>query len=356
MSSGKILATIVGISTIVVLISQLTSSNDLVVEPYNVGGPMIRSLVDTQEYVNDPRGGRAKSNLLSHLPDSVFFGNAQFEKDPVISEAAGGSANVGARLQYAMNNGGSAPQGVFESFEQAARVVEPYIQGVSVAGPTNKPTRTHLRKCPSGCVSSPAGCGPEGTIFDDYAPNLLGSNFQALNTTKLPVAGYETSELPVGEFNVMNQDGTLSSRFFTERLVYSTAKRARCPGTADLIRGDLAITPCAIAMRPAARPGDTLETGAFAAMNGAFGNTPQEVAALVANDTSLGAYATHGGANLAELVLTEDSAPVLSAATFTESSGANLLNNLRASGMESSVGADTVTGQVQVMGGLTSYP
>ena len=109
--------------------------------------------------------------------------------------------------------------------------------------------------------------------------------------------------------------------------MYSTLHRARCPGTVDYIRGDLAIVPCAQQSQPAARPGDTLVSGAFAALGGPFNTSMQETAALISAD-SAGAIEALGGTNLANSVMNVNPAPVLTSNTFLSTSAAAALDNI----------------------------
>ena len=195
----------------------------------------------------------------------------------------------------------------FENFEAAANMVENYSHGkkggqhrlgpggtrkhhqhrLGPGGTRKHHKHPHHNLGPGGThrvpPATPTGCGPAGTIASGYGmSNLVGADFDALSgpqgqsrSSLLEGSGTSyTSELPVA-----SMEGNVGASFNTTRMVYSTLSRAQCPGTRDLIRGDLPIQACGQYMQTAARAADTLSTGAMAAM---FGIDGQHVNADIA--------------------------------------------------------------------------
>jgi len=391
MTSGKILATVVGITAAAILISQLSGSKSEpeIVENFLTGFGTLHPSVQTITYPVSSQGcgagvqitpAQQKSmatlgsgkKLTSDLPDSVFFGNAQYDMNNISQSTnmAGAGATYGAQVQALMNPGNSA-QATFRNFEAAAGVIEGYNDGASKHSHGHKKPHHNHKKHSHGHkkhghsvkthlipTSSSFGCGPEGTIQDAYGANVLGSDFHALNRVELPTDGFTGSELPAAGFSVTNADGTMSSHYSVDRLMYSTSKRARCNGAVDYIRGDLAIAPCPIAMMPAAKPYDTLEAGAFGALFGTSGQSVQDTIALISDSKARGGFSTLAGAVMAELV--EQDAmngtlgqPVLTQATFASTSANALLDTMATT--DNAVGSSTQSGDVTVYTGYSDF-
>lgn len=391
MTSGKILATVVGITAAAILISQLSGSKSEpeIVENFLTGFGTLHPSVQTITYPAGAGGScgagvqitpaQQKSmatlgsgkKLTSDLPDSVFFGNAQYDMNNISQSTnmAGAGATYGAQVQALMNPGNSA-QATFRNFEAAAGVIEGYNDGASHGHGHKKPHHNHKKhshghkhghsvKTHLIPTSSSFGCGPEGTIQDAYGANVLGSDFHALNRVELPTDGFTGSELPAAGFSVTNADGTMSSHYSVDRLMYSTSKRARCNGAVDYIRGDLAIAPCPIAMMPAAKPYDTLEAGAFGALFGTSGQSVQDTIALISDSKARGGFSTLAGADMAELVEQDAmngtlGVPVLTQATFATTS-ANALMDAQRTSTDNAVGSSTQSGDVTVYSGYTDF-
>ena len=122
-----------------------------------------------------------------------------------------------------------------------------------------------------------------------------------LETLPLPITGFESTEIGSNDDN---------SVIIPSRLYYTTLKRKTC-GQGDKIRGDLNIKPCPQISVMAAKPCDSLEAGAFAAMFGTHADTAQSTAKLISNDTG-GAYTTIGGGNLDQALQTNFGSPASS--------------------------------------------
>ncbi len=362
MTSGKILATVVGVAAAAILITQLASNKSeeepLVENWVNVAlGP----LKETTYTCARTGKNMAARDLTSGLPQSVFFGNSLLQPSSVISATnvqANSIPNAGASVQYLVNNPQTQANSaqVFNNFMQAASVVEGYddvVEDYNSRSDSAPPVRSCASKHDHQ-LSSSAGCGPSGTIANGYGQqqaNALGVDFSPYEGSSLPASHMDAYELPGGSLNTMDSAGNPQSYYMTDRLMYSTLKRARCSGVADMIRGDLPVVKGGIVMTTAARPGDTLETGAFNAMHGAFATTPQATSALVAADAGSVRTAL-GGGDLTHAVLGDSPEPVLTANTFVPSAAAQIATNMATQkGMLGNVPA----GDVTLVTGYTSY-
>ena len=363
MSTGKIVATVVGLTAAVLLINQLcnNSSNTNVTEDFiNVA---LRSNVHTN---NSQCGSRRPAvKLTSDLPDSVFFSpTASYQPRTVIgatnfvgNSVGGGGARLnmpgaattsmtGMNVQQALNS--------FESFEQAAGIAEHYENVADTASHGHGHRRGH-DFCPK---SIPVGCGRQGTIANGYGQsNLVGADFSAIPGGKGPLlepSGVSyTSELPVAS---LDAPGGVSA-MMTDRLVYSTLARARCPGTTDFIRGDLPIVACGQYMQTAARPADSLQTGAMAALFGLQGTEANQTSALVSQDASLGALTALSGMDLAHLVEQGPDPPAITKATFASTSAELMANRLANMDVArgTRVGSNSINGDASAYVGTTSF-
>ena len=362
MTSGKILATVVGVAAAAILITQLVNNKSeeepLVENWVNVAlGP----LQETSYTCAKTGKNMSSRDLTSGLPQSVFFGNSHLQPSTVMGATnfqANSIPSQGMNVQYLANNPQSQASSaqVFNNFAQAASVVEGYSDVVEDYN-SRSGSAPPVRSCASKHdhqLSSSAGCGPAGTVANGYGQqqaNALGVDFTPYDGGSLPASHADAYELSGGTLNTMDSAGNPQSFYMTERLMYSTLKRARCPGVADMIRGDLAIVPQGQVMQSAARPADTLETGAFGALFGAFGTGAQATSALVSADA--GAVRTAlGGANLSEAVLTEDPEPVLTANTFVPSAAKLLATNMAT---QKGMLGNTPAGDVTLVTGYTSY-
>ena len=358
MTSGKILATVVGVAAAAILITQLVSAKSeeepQIVENWlNVAlGP-----VKNTTYTCAKTGkNMAARDLTSHLPQSVFFGNSHLQPSTVIGATnfqANSIPNSGMNVQYLANNpqNNASSAQVFNNFSQAASVVEGYHEDYSNRSGSAPP----VESCKlDHQLSSSAGCGPQGTIANGYGgqqANALGPDFSPYEGSSLPSTHMDAYEMPGGTLNTMDSAGNPQSFYMTERLMYSTLNRARCSGTTDMIRGDLAIVPQGQYMQCAGTPADTLQTGAFNAMFGAFASTPQATAALVSADSGSVRTAL-GGGNLSDAVLYDSPEPILTSSTFVPSAAAQLSTNMATQkGMLGNVSS----GDVTLVTGYTSY-
>ena len=370
MSNLKILATIVGLTTAVILITQLSNngSAEPLVEHWNAGGPLLAPLQETTytcnktgKNVKDPRLSGRK--LTGVFPESVFFGNAQLQPQTVIGatnmEASPYSVgNGGSQIQYKLNaNPTTTPAALFSNFAEAAGVVEENYTARSSSAP---PIESCNRR--SDGLSNPAGCGPRGTISDGYGlqrANALGPDYSPMNSEPLPlpISHMDAYSIPQGNLETVDEAGHINSHFMTSSLMYSTLRRARCPGTTDMIRGDLPVVPGPTCGQSAARPGDSLEPGAFAAMFGSYSVTPQATTALISADSGSVRTAL-GGVDQVNEVMQGVPEPVLTMDTFIPTSAISASRNFAAS--QKSVATDTLNGNVQgrtgaLITGYTSY-
>jgi hypothetical protein len=125
-------------------------------------------------------------------------------------------------------------------------------------------------------------------------------------------------ELPDGSDNIMDAQGEIQSVICRSRLMYSTMRRYGS-GVGDPIRGDIAPMGCQTTSKTAARAADTLNSGAFAVMNGINSMSAQLTSAAITADTGA-AVSALGGMDLSEAVSQGLEAPVLTNATFLSNS------------------------------------
>jgi len=159
----------------------------------------------------------------------------------------------------------------------------------------------------NGVVScGPGGYGMGHRVAGGYPlpPNYTGnggcqtSNWQDAYDS-LPHVDIETEELPMGTMASMDSNGGMQQVVVSERL-YSVNQKNRNTGLADLIRGDLPITPCQTGwFSVSVNPATNLWGGALLAMNG-DGASNMATLDLMTKATS-GAVTANGGVNLNEL-------------------------------------------------------
>ena len=275
MSSGKIIATLVGISTAVFLISQLMNKSSVATTENFING---YPLTITAQTTSHPT---SSNDLTGHLPQTAFFSTGNYDPKTVIG-ATNMVANqdMGMAVQIMQNpNPTQSEQAMFSSFAAAA--------GNNVENYSTKKTK-------SGCQTD-----------------------NALEPLDLPITGFTASEIPTGTSQELGANGDIAAAFNTTRLMYTTLKRPQCG--VDMIRGDLPIAKCPIPSMPAAGPHDSLHSGAFTALFGTYNETPQKTAAMI-SASSLGMRTALGGANLSTSVQESSSAPVLTQNTFIPSS------------------------------------
>lgn len=337
--SGKVAATALGFVTAAFLLSQVTPTEEPVVENfinYRMGGR-------TEQFFKNPntgapvavRPGSRIDKLLSGCDDSAFFqprnlqSTAGSRTDSGKTVAGGPPNDVGARINMQLASPQQRKQEL-ATFQKASRAVNPYAgaDGLAAAGGsvTEGTQRAGTIENYAGGASmgaydknvaydnsgraiqgetwttSPAGCGPQGTILEYGGQRLMGGNFQyppGKSALLQPAIGL-TDTLPVGNMAVPGPDGAPMDVQIADRLIYSTLSRKRCAGTVDMIRGDLPIPKGGQYSAPAGNPADTLESGAFAAMFGLDARSAQQTTALILQSQA-GTRATLAGADITEL-------------------------------------------------------
>lgn len=302
MSSGKIIASILAISATLVFISQtLMNNSESTTENFVALGYPLTIRKDTTE--------TPTNSLVGHLPDTAFFSNGHYETKSVmgsINNVANQDMGMAVQLSQ-VTNPTQSDKAMFSSFAAAA--------GNNVESYTAKQSS-------SGCTST-----------------------NALEPVELPVSGFTASEVPTGMSQELGADGNIQAAFNTTRLMYTTLKRPQCG--VDRIRGDLAIAPCPIVSRMAAKPADTLESGAFAALFGSYAEEPQKTAALISADT-MGMRTALGGANQVHEVQNAGNGPILTSNTFIPTAYEKM--EMMSSNRGSS--GNSLTGQIK---GYTSF-
>jgi hypothetical protein len=265
------------------------------------------------------------------------------EASNVFAGAAGQAAAGAPVLQ------GQVKSGTIEGFNGGARMGA-YDQAVAHHGDGRKMQGEVW-------ATSPAGCGPQGTIFEYGGQRLMGANFQfppGKSALLQPAEGL-TDTLPVGNMSVPGPDGGPQDVQIADRLIYSTLSRKRCAGTVDMIRGDLPIPKGGQYSAPAGNPADTLESGAFAAMFGLDARSAQQTTALIL-ESQAGTRPTLAGADIAEL--TEEAArlgqtpTVLNIGSTATGAAQEILNNEGAGVNSRRIGVNAASGGAQVFSGL----
>jgi len=159
----------------------------------------------------------------------------------------------------------------------------------------------------SGVVScGPGGYGMGHRVAGGYPlkpgytadGGCLNSNWQEVYDS-LPADKVETEALPVGTMSSMDGAGNMQQVVVSERL-YSVNQKNRNAGLADLIRGDLAVTPCQTGwFSVSVNPKTSLWGGAMLAMNG-DGSSNMATLDLITKATG-GAVSTAGGVDMNDI-------------------------------------------------------
>ena len=387
---------------------------------YRIGGRAERVFRDpkTGSFVAI-RGNSKLDNLLSGCDDDTFFQPANYQSTPGSATdsgrtvAGGPPETVGARIQMQL----ASPQQrdkELKDFQQAVTSTDNVYKGntgLAAAGIAIKegaatddglpveyfatdgdqrpgsniaqPARTTIAQPPSGnktfewdptlgnldpvdmrahnlptAQTTPLDCGPQGTIREYSGQRLMASNFEypAGKKAILQPAMSLTDTLPVGNMSVPGPDGNPMNIQIADRLVYSTLTRARCPGTVDMIRGDLPIPKGGQYSAPAGNAADTLEAGAFAAMFGLEARTAQQTTALILADQA-GTRPTLAGADIAELIMQRKldgnpAAPLQLGSTAITAAQTVLDEEGAASAIRARTGVDSARGATTVFTGL----
>ena len=167
--------------------------------------------------------------------------------------------------------------------------------------------------CAGGCSgdSGVVSCGPGGygmghrvaggyPLKPGYTADggCLTSNWQEVYDS-LPHTDVETEPLPIATMSSMDGAGNMQQVVVSERL-YSVNQKNRNAGLADLIRGDLPITPCQTGwFSVSVNPATNLWGGALLAMNG-DGSTNMATLDLMTKATA-GAVSANGGVDMNEM-------------------------------------------------------
>ena len=351
MFTGKILTTLVAITTAVILLSQLTASSEImpdIYEPY-VMYPIQPVL--TTHCERDPKnchkhhkhhkrhkhhGGK---KLIGDFPDTMFVASKHLQTPSVMGGAFQANSISGQTglMVNALANGGDA-KATFASYAAASGVLDADVRE-NYSGPT------YDAKCAKTSCKAAGNCSC-GT--DGYGQqNVPKSDYNAFDTdaNDLPIDGMLAYSLPAGSSTEMNAQGEMMPVICRSQMMYSTSKRYGS-NNGCMLRGDIPIMGCQPRSATAATAADTLSSGAFLAMGGLNNDTAKLVATQIAEGTG-GAITSGGGGNLAEAVMQEQPAPSLTSATYLSSTVQTMLEG--ASGTPSrAVNTSTGNGEVGV--------
>jgi len=375
MFTGKILTTLVAITTAVILLSQLNASSEIIpdiYEPYvnyalrpvlstscekkchekrhklgNFSFECVKPSGENGTYtcrkINKPAGkhkdkhghhtisyttyeqclkachshNRHKHHhrgkkLTGPFSDDVFVSSNQFEPTSVMGTGTSMYGNA-----VGMSGLGMQALANSTSPENTEAAFANYETAAGVVREDyredygNNDTCTSCRSSPCNCGSGSNGYGQQTMPANDY------SAFDDISST-LPIAGLNSYSLPAGEKDEMNAQGEIQSVICRSRLMYSTLRRYGSH-VGDPIRGDIPVMGCQTQSRTAATASDSLNAGAFGVMNGIDAETPQLVALQITEGTG-GAVTTLGGMDLSEAVSQGPSAPALTESTFLNTS------------------------------------
>lgn len=289
----------------------------------------------------------ANQPLTGHLKEKQFFAPAHFGNSSALSALSAGPTNVGPNIQAAGRqqatsfgnagvsaatqlsalNGSETNQAIGAVVNlDAARANKKQVKATELF----KPKDSNLAEATSPknldlpyLVSennnpSTENCNP-GKVYGGQ--NLMKQNFTFPEGKEklLPQGGVNTNSLPIGELSASQfaeEFGEVpgfvpgymggANTVAVNTMMYSTLSRAQCPGTRDLIRGD--VVPCVaagIVQVPAASqaPSTVLSTGAMFAMfgqpgeqqAGPAGNNPANTVAQFVSSQSGGLNAAWSG-------------------------------------------------------------
>ena len=335
--------------------------------------PTLRNVSTSQPRATANASLGGGKNLLGHLPETAFFGNAEFQPT-TMNKFTNMKANntFGARME-GLNALGGAPlytQGGLNAQFQLNNASKNTTnleahEAANMARLNRSSSRSRSRsRSPMTRRSSSRSRSRSPMTRRSSSPGRLPSRKPSINRKgcgcgtqlnalpSMAIDSIATNEIPLGAATVNFADGEVLDVYANQRLMYSTLSRARCPGTVDMIRGDLPITPCAQLMMPAARPADTLATGAFAAMFGTDARGAGETAALVAADQGF-VQSAYGGMDLGYLATENqrlgltNAEPPINTSTFLSSSAAQANALLQTSEVtQKSIGTNSGTGEV----------
>ena len=350
MFTGKILTTLVAITTAVILLSQLNASSEIIpdiYEPYMMY-PMQPILTTHCERECNKHHKHKKhkkhhkhhgKKLTGDFPDTMFVSSKQLDPTSVMGGAFQANS-MGGQTGLSVNAlaNPSDPRATFASYAAASGVLDADVRE-NYSGPT------YAAKCTKdSCKAGSCDCGTDG-YGQQNAPK---SDYNAFDTdaNELPIDGMLAYSLPAGSSTEMNAQGEMMPVICRSQMMYSTSKRYGA-SNGCMLRGDIPITGCQTRSATAATAADTLSSGAFLAMGGLGSETAQATAALIAAGSG-GALTVGGGGNLAEAVMQEKAAPALTSATFLSSTVQTMLEG--ASGTASrAVNTNIGSGEVGVL-------
>ena len=324
MFTGKILTTMVAITTAVILLSQLNASSDIISDIYE---PYVNHAMTIKEVTTCGKKCKAKNKksgkkLTGHYPDSLFVSSYQLEPATVMGTGTVFQGNTESALSIQAMVNGQNPSSVstaFANFETASGVVdEGYRENFDLTSSGSG--------CANGCTASPCGCDSGNNGYGQQ--NLMKPDYNALGTSDiaLPMAGMTAYDLPAEDGDIMNAQGEIESVHCTSRLMYSTQTRyGSGSAVTDMIRGDIPICGSQPQSQTAASASDSLSTGAMFVLGGMDNNTSQLAAAQI-TASSGGSRTALGGVDAAYHVATDDRSPGCQSGQFCGLTGKDFLS------------------------------
>lgn len=243
MPSGKFLFTLVGLLVAVLALCKMDFSNQSTVEGYWGGMNLGKRALPVAKIDGKTTaiGGTFFKPKMAGGSSSVY-GHSDFVQTPGFQSILSprfGNVDYGANIRY------NAPD-----HKNTGVPCHPLDFGDMA--------KENYSNCGSSC--SAASCGKGGLdnsgnkVAGGYAlpsgPGVLsadtGSNYNQMYTNLRNSSSEPniTSELPVGTMTTMDASGRMSQPVVFDRLMYAPRPKSRLAALGDMVRGDLAITPC----------------------------------------------------------------------------------------------------------------
>jgi hypothetical protein len=309
---SKLLATFIGVMLAIVAISNADFSEPIVENWWGNGTFVAQkrsAAVDAQGNMTALSNNFDSSGASAVGSKGSFFSTPQFQA--VLSPRMYGgsySANVKYNMPDRANQG--VPCNPLSQGDMASENYQhPPPQPRTAQIPGQQVQENY--GCGLSCSGNDMSCGKGGyglgkavaggyPLQSDYHGDGGGlkSNWQSVYDS-LPGAPVVTESLPVATMSSMDAQGNMQQVVVTDRL-FSVNSKNRNAGLADLIRGDLPITPCNSGwFNVSVNPATSLWAGAMVAMGG-DGSTNNATMDLMMKSTG-GTNSAYGGADLKAL-------------------------------------------------------
>ncbi len=315
MLSGKFLVTLVGILVAIFALCNMDFSKP-VVEGWGWTMTPMKPIARVQFTSPDGRT-TAGPNYFDPSSDPHAYSKGSFVSTPQFQSVLSprfSNLNYGADIKYNLpdHKNLAVPCHPLSYGDMAT---EGYKPKENYSGPrinNARAVKERYGSCAGDCSGGgTVSCGPGGygmghrvaggyPLKPGYTAdgNCLTSNWQEVYDS-IPHSEVETEDLPVGTMSSLDGAGNMQQVVVSERL-YSVNQKNRNAALADLIRGDVAVTPCQTGwFSVSVNPATSLWGGAMLAMNG-DGSSNMATLDLMTKATA-GAVSTQGGVDMNEM-------------------------------------------------------